>query len=197
VVKGHLTAKRAMLVTLAVSITALIVAPGAAADACVPEDGWVCGVTAPPVPPDQAGNPQPVTIEVVQNPDVPPSVGVDLGLPAPPKHATCKRRHKAHSASPKRCRKKRTSQAALLGAPAALADDDCLPENGCVPPIVVDPLPIDEAGDPQVETIEATQLAGAVPYIDVPLPLYTGPKPCKAKHRHRASHPKRCKKKRK
>jgi hypothetical protein len=94
---------RLAMAVVAVSIVALFAAPGALAD-----DGWVIGQVEPPVPPDQAGNPHPITIEADQIPDVPPSVGVQLGLPAPPKHASCKRRHKAHSASPKRCRKKRS-----------------------------------------------------------------------------------------
>jgi hypothetical protein len=106
VVKGHLTAKRAMLATLAVSIAALIGAPGAVADGCVPEDGWVCGVTDPPVPPDQAGDPKPVTIDLQQIPDVPSSVTVPLGLPAPP-HKTCKQKRKHAAASKNKCKKKR------------------------------------------------------------------------------------------
>jgi hypothetical protein len=105
VVKGHLTAKRAMLIALAVSIAALIGAPGAVADGCVPEDGWVCGVTAPPVPPDQAGNPQPVTIDWQQIPDAPPYVTVPMPVYAAPK--ACKAKHRHNTPHAKKCKKKR------------------------------------------------------------------------------------------
>ena len=92
--------------TLVAGVFAFSAAPGAAADdPCLPENGCVPGEVEPPVPPDQAGNPQPVTIDWVPIPDVPPSVGVPLGLPAPP-HQTCKHKRK-HAAASKKCKKKR------------------------------------------------------------------------------------------
>jgi hypothetical protein len=97
----------AVLVLIALGAVGAVGVPSASGDDC--PEGWVCGVTAPPVPPDQAGNPQPVTIEADQNPDVPPSVGVDLGLPQPPHRKAChakKHKHDA-SAAKKGCRKKR------------------------------------------------------------------------------------------
>jgi hypothetical protein len=89
------------------------------------------------------------------------------------------------------------SIAALLGAPGALAEDDCVPENGCGPPVVAPPVPPDQAGDPQAVTIGATKIPDVPPYVTIPMPPYAAPKACKAKHRHSASHPKKCKKKRK
>jgi hypothetical protein len=99
-----MSARTALLAMLAVSIAALVGAPGAVADDCPQEDGWVCGVTAPPVPPDQAGNPQAVTIDWTTIPGVPPSVSVPLGLPAPP-HKACKHKRK-HAATAKKCKKR-------------------------------------------------------------------------------------------
>jgi hypothetical protein len=198
--RGTGRSARAALAVVAVSIAALFAVPGALADdGCVPENGCVPGEVEPPLPPDQAGNPQPVTIDWVPIPDVPPSVGVDLGLALPPHRKAChaKKHKRDASAAKKSCRKKRSSQAALLGAPSALADDDCVPENGCVPPIVAPPLPPDQAGDPEVITIGATKIPDAPPYVTVPMPVYAAPKACKAKHRHNTPHAKKCKKKRK
>jgi hypothetical protein len=88
------------------------------------------------------------------------------------------------------------SAGALL-APTAGADDPCLPENGCVPPVVAPPVPPDEAGDPQAVTISATRIPDVPPAVIVPMPLRSPPtaKACKAKHRARASAQKRCKRK--
>ena len=85
---GCRKAVTATLAVLSVSVAALLGAPGALGDTSCPSpspDGWVCGATEPPIPPDQAGNPLPITIEADQIPDVPPSVTVDLGLQAHPK----------------------------------------------------------------------------------------------------------------
>jgi hypothetical protein len=84
-------------------------------------------------------------------------------------------------------------------APAAGADDTCLPENGCVPGVVAPPIPPDEAGDPQAVTIGATQIPDLPPYVNVPMPPYSGPpaKACKAKHHRSTSARKGCKRKRK
>jgi hypothetical protein len=87
---------------------ALLGAPGALADEpCLPENGCIPGEVEPPIPPDEAGNPQPVTVDWHPIPDVPPAVTFDLGLPAP-KHSTCKQKRK-HAAASKKCklRKKR------------------------------------------------------------------------------------------
>jgi len=100
----HRNAMRTGLVMLAATIAALIGAPSALADdPCLPENGCVPGVVEPPLDPDQAGNPQTMTIDW-QIPDVPPSVTVDIGLPSPPtpKHKTCKQKRK-HAAS-KKCK---------------------------------------------------------------------------------------------
>jgi hypothetical protein len=90
--------------------------------------------------------------------------------------------------------------AALIGAPSALADDPCLPENGCVPPVVAPPVPPDQFGDPQPITIGAIRIPDVPPYVDIPMPPYTGTatghKGCKHNHARNASATKRCKKKR-
>jgi hypothetical protein len=105
---GHPSAKKALLVAFAVAMAALLVSPAAfAEDPCLPENGCVPPVVAPPVPIGQAGDPRPVTIDWVPIPDVPPYVQVPLGLPAPPKGKCAK--HKAHNraAAAKRCKRKR------------------------------------------------------------------------------------------
>ena len=84
---------------------------------------------------------------------------------------------------------------AFAAPPGAGADDPCLPEQGCVPPVVAPPLSPDEAGDPQAVTIEATQIAPVAPYVIVPMPPYSRPKACRGKHKAKAaSPPKKCKK---
>lgn len=105
--QGYSRARTATLAVLAVSIAAVFGAPSALGDTdCA--DGWVCGVTEPPIPPDQAGNPTPVTTDWVPIPDVPPSVGIDLGLPQPPHRKACHaRKHKHHASAAKTCKKKR------------------------------------------------------------------------------------------
>jgi hypothetical protein len=183
----------AMLIAGAFAFSA---APGAAADdPCLPENGCIPGEVAPPVPPDQAGNPQAVTIEATQIPDVPPAVMIDLGLPAPPKHKKCTHKRK-HAAASKKCKKKRHRGPSARAA----ADDPCLPENGCVPPVVAPPVPPDQFVDPDSVSLGGTQLAPAAPYVDVPMPVYPAPKPCRAKgkakkHRAKNSAHKKCKKK--
>jgi hypothetical protein len=106
--KSAPTTKRAVLTVFAVAIAALMVSPTAfAEDPCLPENGCVPGVVGLPVPIDQAGDPQPVTIEWVPMADAPPYIEVPLGLPAPPKGKCAK--HKAHSraSAAKRCKRKR------------------------------------------------------------------------------------------
>jgi hypothetical protein len=86
---------------------------------------------------------------------------------------------------------------ALVGAPGAAADDPCLPENGCVPPVVAPPLPPDQFGDPGTESLGASQIPGLPPYVEVPLPI-TAPthKTCKQKRKHAAA-AKKCKSRKK
>jgi hypothetical protein len=92
---------------LIAGIFAFNAAPGAAADdPCPPEGCWVRGEVEPPISPDQAGDPHPVTIEATQIPDMPPAVTFDLGLPAPPKHTKCRHKRK-HATASKKCKKKR------------------------------------------------------------------------------------------
>jgi hypothetical protein len=92
----------AALATLVVMI-ALVAAPAAPADECLPENGCIPGEVAPPVPPDEAGDPQPVTISSTQIPDVPPAVT----YPAPPYSAPkkCKKKHHRATAR-KKCHRK-------------------------------------------------------------------------------------------
>ena len=92
--------------TLVASAITLTPATAAADDPCLPENGCIPGEVAPPVPPDQAGNPQGVTVDWTQIPDVPVSVTVSLGLPAPPPHKTCKKKRK-HAAASKKCQSRK------------------------------------------------------------------------------------------
>jgi hypothetical protein len=104
----HSNAGWMTLTVLAVVAAALFAAPSASADdPCLPENGCVPGEVAPPLPPDQAGDPQTVTIDWVKIPDVPPYVEVPLGLPAPPKGKCAKHRAHSGSAAAKRCKRKR------------------------------------------------------------------------------------------
>jgi hypothetical protein len=103
----HSNAGWMTLTALAVAAAALFAAPSASADdPCLPENGCVPGEVAPPLPPDEAGDPQTVTIDWVKIPDVPPYVVVPM--PALPSPKACKAKHR-HGSSPKRekCRKKR------------------------------------------------------------------------------------------
>ena len=91
----------ALISSLALTGGALAAAPAAGAE----DDGWVHGEVAPPIPPDQAGDPQPSTGDWSQIPDVPPEIRVPLQIPPPPS-CSPKQKHKA-SAAKKGCKKKR------------------------------------------------------------------------------------------
>jgi hypothetical protein len=91
-----------LLALAAICALGVFAVPSAGADEC--PDGWVCGVTAPPVPPDQAGDPQSVTIEAIQIPDVPPYVVVPMPVYSGPKACTPKHHQRA---AHKKCKTKR------------------------------------------------------------------------------------------
>jgi hypothetical protein len=59
----------------------------------------------PPIPPDEAGDPQAVTIDYTQIPPVPPYVAVPMAPYNGPK--TCKTRHSRSTSPHKKCKKKR------------------------------------------------------------------------------------------
>jgi hypothetical protein len=103
---AHHKARTATLAVVAALIAALLGAPGALADTSCP-DGWVCGVVEPPVPPDQAGDPQPVTIGATQIPDVPPYVDIPFPGYQSPGPTACKAKHRSGKPTSRHCRKKR------------------------------------------------------------------------------------------